>query len=213
MKIYAMYNPDDFSYSGTIQLNEIQPADGSGLTDVLPSKAMLKALDEGSVKKLLFDQVNKKWRSAKFTDDDFNQAIAAAEAVINAKVRDKLNGPFLYGGAILSMENQKQFEYYDFLLSCVFEMEKFPVKFAASSGTSIEFESLDGVKKFFSSLVRWKKEIKTVGRIVKNGGEINQTQFLPLKDKTMNELTSEAINRLINQAFALWEESKTNAKA
>lgn len=213
MKIYAMYNPDDSNYSGTIQLNEIQPADGSGLTDILPSKAMLKALNERSVKKLLFDQANKKWQPVKFTDDDFKQAIATAKAIINAEVRDKLNEPFLYGGAIFSMENTKQFEYYDFLLLCVFEMEKFPVKFATSSGTSIEFKSLDDVKKFFSSLVKWKKEIKTIGRIVKNGGEINQIQFLPLKGKAMNELMPEAIKQLINHAFALWEESKSDVEA
>lgn len=212
MKVYASYNPDTFEFEAVVKVDSDASFVACG-TDVLPSRAMLKALESKSIKSLVFDPESQKWKTVGFTEEEIQPALIQAKATVNLAIRAKLNEPFAYKNVIFGMSNPKQFEYYDFLISCVLGITAFPAKLSGSSNSSIEFNSLDDVKKFFAFFTEHKKAIKEVGRIIKYGGEINGVQFTALKEKSMNELNLEAIETLIAEAFSLWKESQQNAEA
>lgn len=212
MKAYASYNPDTFEFEAVVKVDSDASFVACG-TDVLPPRAMLKALESKSVKSLVFDPEAKKWKTTGFAEEEIQLAIAQAKAAINSAIYDKLNEPFVYKNTVFGMGDLKQFECYDFLISCILGMTAFPAKLSGSSDSSIEFNSLDDVKKFFAFFVEHKKAIKEIGRIVKYGGEINGVQFTALKEKPLNELNLETIEALIAEAFSLWKESKSNAEA
>lgn len=211
MKTFAIFEEETFNF---VELMTVRDSYTSPLaTEHLPSKAALKALDEGSVKTLTFDPKNEKWKNVQFTQEEVSQAIREATSVINSVIKEQFKKPFVYKQSVFSIGIINQFKYYDIIIAALLGIAEFPIEMTAK-GIAFKFQNLDDIKGFFKAFAAHKQSIVAVGRALKSGGEIAGKTYEPLSSYSPKKLFNrDLMEEIAREAFALWEESKTNAKA
>ena len=211
MKTFAIFEEGTFNF---VELITVRDNYTSLLaTEHLPSKAALKALDEGSIKTLTFDPKNEKWRNVQFSQEEIDQAIREATLVVNSAIEEQFKRPFVYKQSVFSIGIVNQFKYYDVMLAALLGIAEFPIEMT-TKGAAFKFQNTDDIKDFFKAFTTHKQSIVAVGRILKSGGEIAGKAYKPLSSYSPKKLLDhDLMEETVKEAFALWEESKTNAKA
>lgn len=211
MKRYAIYDFVTKEFDRIVELDSAMTLLAAPHTEIIPSKAALKAYEAKQIK-LTFDDATKKWKSENIDGAPSEVEYEEIKNQIDHFVRVKLRSGFEYRGRKFSTIDSKQHEYNEIFISVLLGITEFPIDIKGLGNSYITLKSVDDLKAFMAAMKGSKELIRKAGRILKYGGFFNNHECTPIASFSRKELDSfnpeEALNSLLHSG-----ESKSDVEA